>query len=154
MCFYHDDYDWIAEICETTAGVSPLAAKCDECGKRILAFEWRCHVYQQEHEECQRCEYEELEPDDEPCQTHDYGETFNYDRCEDCDKIIRAIEQYELREGCKPHESRPALCDLKEELNPWNRDDAPLYAAVAIEMFPELGDVPWLVDVLTRHISC
>ena len=145
MCFDNSDYEWVASINETTSGCSPLVARCNECGSKIEAGQWRKHVYQQESEECYRCE--ELD-EGETCDEHDYGETFEYDCCEMCEKILRAIEQFELRNGCKVYEARPMLGDLKEEINKWNRDDAGLYAAVAIETYPEVGSVTWLLDVL------
>lgn len=148
MCFDHSDCDWYASVQIDSTGTSIRRSTCYECGKRIEMYEWRRFVFMQEHEECRRCELEELDEDDEPCDQHDYGEVFTYARCEDCDKIIRAIEQFELREGCPVYEARPALGELREELNRWNRDDAPRYAAIAIETFPELSAVPWLVDVL------
>lgn len=155
MCFSNGDYGWTAEVQVNTSGCSPLQCKCYECRAIIAPYEWRVHIYQQEYEECQRCECEKLDDDDELCDElcdeHDYGETFEYVRCETCDKILRAIEAFEAREGCPVDERRPALCDLKDELNRWNRDDAPLYAAIAIEAYPELASVPWLLDALTME---
>lgn len=147
MCFDTSNYDWTASLSIESTGTSIKPTRCHECGKRIGMYEWRRHIYQQEYEECQRCEWEELGPDDEPCVTHDYGEVASYNRCEDCDKIIRAIEAFELREGCPAHESRPLLTELRDEL--YQSGEGGRYAAVAIETFPELGAVPWLVDLLT-----
>lgn len=145
MCFDTSECDWYAAVQIVTSGVSPLAARCGECGVCIAPFAWRRHIYQQECEECQRCE--EL-PAGEECEEHDYGETCVYDRCENCDKILRAIEAYELRQGCRSHEATPLIGNLQEELCVNNRPDAGVYAAVALETFPELGQVEWLIRLV------
>ena len=142
MCFYND-YDWVAEINEETAGVSPAPAKCHECGQRIAANEWRRHVHQQEHVHCERCE--DLDEGD-TCDRHEYGETYDYDRCETCEKILVAIGRFESANGCAVHESQPALGMLRDEL--LQHHDGRLYVAVAIESYPELGAVDWLVELV------
>lgn len=153
MCFEHGDYDydWTARVTIESCGTSPLASRCYECNSRIAPYEWRRYIYQQELETCRICDecgddYDPDEPQDPTKCKHDYGETFSYDRCETCDKILRAIEDYEAREGCKPSERQPLLGELQDELR--QHSDGQRYAALAIESYPELGAVPWLLDVL------
>lgn len=147
MCFYNDDYDWYASVCETTDGASDTETACHECGEKIAAGQWRRHVYQQEHDECQRCEWEQLDDDEEPCEQHDYGETYDYDCCESCEKILKAIEALEAEEDCPEHSRRPSLCGLYDEAI--CEDDDGKYRAKAIAMFPELANHKWFRDVET-----
>lgn len=150
MCFY-PDYDWTASVVETTPGTVDKPTRCDECGKEIQAGEWRLHIAMQEHEECQTCDefgdsYNEDDPQDPATCEHDFGESFDYDRCEACDQILKAIRAVEQKEGCPSYAQQPALCELREVFS--EHSGAPVYAAHAIEMFPELGSVPWLVNAL------
>ena len=148
MCFYNDA-DWYASVCDKEEGPASKSTRCDECGRPIAAGEWSLHIYQQEHEECQVCSewgdhYDESVIKDQ-CK-HDYGEVFDYDRCQSCHEILAAIEDVEIKEGCPPHARRPMLCELRDVF--CEHSSAPLYAARAIEMFPQLANVEWLTKAL------
>lgn len=130
MCFYNDDYAWTAEVSDVTDGTADSPAKCYECNSIIAAGEFRRYVYQQEHEECSVCEQEEA---DEPCEKHDYGETFECNLCESCVKILKAIYAVEINAGCPPYASQPNYGELQEA---FQHDDAGKYRARALTMFP------------------
>lgn len=146
MCFY-DDADWYASVCDVTEGPADKPCQCWECGAKIKPGDMRKHVYQQEHEECQRCEYEELDEDEEPCETHEYGEIFECNLCDACCKILRAIYAVEEDEGCPEYARQPMFGELKEAI--WNDDDG-RYAQRAVAMFPELSSVEWLTKYLVQ----
>lgn len=134
MCF-NNDYDWYADISDVRDWPLGRPTSCHECCAPIGYGDWRRHIFQQEHEECQWCEYEELAEADEPCETHDYGETFECDLCRDCCKILAAIEAVETDEECPPHARQPAIGELVEALS---YDEDSRYARRAVAMFPEL----------------
>jgi hypothetical protein len=141
MCFTHD-YDWRAEVEEDTVTKADRPTICDECRKIIHIGSWLRHVRQQEYEQCQRCEdgdscdYEENHPE---CAggDHEHGETFDWDCCEACDKVLRAIKAAELEDGCREWESQPALTQLPEAMF-YDRRDGGRYLAKVREMFPEV----------------
>ena len=160
MCFYNDDYEWSASVCETSEADSGPATKCAECGCKIEPHEWRKHIFMQEHEDCQICqdpfsddyidrkameaELNDGDADWAAAQlkalddhTHDYGETYDYDCCRDCDKILQAVEDRETAEGCPVDERRPALGEMQESL--MEHEQWAEYAAHAVAMFPELA---------------
>lgn len=147
MCFYNDNYDWYASICDVADGPSDKPSKCYECGESIQSGEFRRHIFQQQHEECRRCEWEELGDDEEPCEHHDYGETFDCDLCESCVKVLRAIEAVEADEGCPPHARQPGYGELLDAI--WE-GDGKRYRDRAVSMFPELASCQWLADALRQ----
>jgi hypothetical protein len=143
MCFTHD-YDWCAEVCDETTGAAEKATVCDECHKPIPAGVWVRSVYQQQHEQCQRCEDEDsrdFEEDHPDCagDEHEYGETFDWDCCEACDKVLRAIKAAELEEGCKEYESQPALTELSQAMSDDRLHNDGRYLAKVLAMFPEVA---------------
>lgn len=148
MCFYDDDYEWYAEVHDTTTGTSPLASRCYECHRRIEPHQWLTHIFQQEREACSRCDEcgDDYDPDQDPatCE-HDYGETFECDICESCIKLREAIERVEEEEDCPPHARQPGIGGLWDVM--LEHSDATKYAQRAIEMFPELGG-----DELIRNV--
>ena len=155
MCFYNEDCEWTASITDVTEGIADTAVKCDECCKPIAPGEWRRHVYQQEYEDCQTCENDECEcltfrgmEHRCQCDKPNYGETFDYDCCERCNKVIRAVEEREKREGCPSYAQRPALMGLWDEVG--DHDDAEEYAKAAIAMFPELATDDKVLSLLER----
>lgn len=140
MRFYHD-YDWTARVVERGHQVRGTAIKCDECYKTIGVGEMAYHVFMQEHEECQTCDSFECECAEGQCcacEKPDYGETFEYDRCEECDKFLQAIEAAEIDEDCDPSESRPALTSLREDISNAGLEASKKYWLKAVVMFPEL----------------
>lgn len=130
MCFYHD-YGWVAEISEKTEGVATVPTACDECHQVIHPGEFLLHIFQQQHSEDS---WAEDHGDDEPFEP---GETFEYDRCERCHKLLQAIRAAEEEAGCRGSETQPALGELREAM--FEADDAGHYADKAREMFPELA---------------
>lgn len=121
MCFYHDS-DWQAEVSEQTTLTATKPVHCDECRRTIAVGDGYVHVYQQQYEE-------PLEEDG------DCGETYDYDRCLDCDRLLRAIAAVEKDRGCPPYSALPALTELREAME----EDGADYAARAVEMFPDLS---------------
>lgn len=169
MCFYNDDADWSASVCETTPADTGEPCKCDECGRKITTDEWRLNIFMQEHEDCQICEddcsdefisREDMEAeladgDAEWAAAHlktlenhtcDFGETFRYVRCKGCDEFLQAIEAQEIEEGCPPDSRRPALCDLHNSMAEHGLSE--IYGKKAIAMFPHLKDHPIVIMAL------
>jgi hypothetical protein len=139
MCFY-DDGDWTAQVVEDEILVVTAPVKCDECRRPIKPGEWRRHVFMQEHEVCRHNpahdDYDGPETDSEDCPEgceHDFGETFDYDRCQSCDQLIEAIHRHELAVGCHEYESRPSLTELHDAMV---EGDGEAYLAKAEELFP------------------
>ncbi|MGB0971800.1 MAG: hypothetical protein ACPGVG_12680 [Mycobacterium sp.] len=133
MCFYNDDYDWTASVSEVTDLVSGHASRCCECGCGIEPGQWRRHIWQQQYEECQVCEYGEA---DEACVKHDYGETYATDVCRECTWLLAAIEAVEADEGCPEYARQPPSGELAEHMrNP----DSRRYWDRALEMHPQLA---------------
>lgn len=119
MCFYHGDYDWVARFFKTEDRVSDGTVMCDECCQRICAGQLYEHTDQQEHEECRRCEdsfSSRYEPGNEKCDRgeHDYGETYQHHVCEQCQKMLTAVQRVEEDAGCIGAETRPGLGGLFE----------------------------------------
>ena len=133
MCFVNDGYDWTAAICEESDATATRPYKCLECGSVIAVGEFIHHVHQQEYEDCQFCEDDYC-----GCETPDFGETFDWHWCENCDKFLRAIKQAELDDGCSESESRPAM-PFWEDIQNIGSDGAKRYWVVARRMFPEIG---------------
>jgi hypothetical protein len=116
-------------------GEAKEPTRCDECHDTIPAGGWVRHIFQQEHEMCQQCE----EGDATRCEDgdHDFGETYAYDRCEACDKVLRAIEQAEIEEGCKGDETQPPLEGLREEMYNIDQHERARYLNKLRQMSPE-----------------
>lgn len=161
MCFYNEDYDWIAEVNEVTDGPASQAGKCIECGSAIAIGDTCRTVHQQEHEECQQCEEDgcnaEYDADGNyvPCDgNHDYGEIFDCLICESCCQLLQAIEAHEIDAGCPPHARQPSYGGLWEETF---EDEEALadYLKRAKEMFPGIETrsrlYPKMVVVVERR---
>lgn len=118
MCFYHD-YEWTADVSETTEGPLPVRQKCDECRRWINAGETCLMVHQEQHEACLHCD-----PDDMgdyegrggggEC---DHGEVFDYVCCWRCQQIRAAIRAVEEHEGCGGSEAEPSYGGMFEEVS-------------------------------------
>lgn len=143
MCFYYDDYDWTADVFEESERVAEQSLTCVECGKGIAAGETHIRIFAQESEECLVCEWEEA---DEPCEEHDYGETYTARRCQSCERILKAVQSVEVEEGCPPHATRPAIGELDQAF--YDHANAETYANRVIEMYPTLADHRWVKHVL------
>lgn len=128
MCFYNDDCEWVAQVQEETSKPATKPIKCNECGAIIPVGSVVHHVFMQEHEECNACYSGEcscpLDVFEVPscsegncqCAKPAFGETFAYDRCDECERFLRIIQEVEIEDGCPPYESRPMLCDMIESL--------------------------------------
>jgi hypothetical protein len=154
MCFVND-YDWYAEVCEQDDRPALADFTCDECWRLILAGQMQHHVHQEEYEECQRCADDDCDCqkngngrcDGCQCDQPATGETFDYNRCEECDKFLKAVEQAEIEAGCDLSDSRPGLCGMIPEIQGGGREEAGRYFQKALRMFPELkasGYLGWL----------
>jgi hypothetical protein len=144
MCFYHGDADWYASVVHEDIITSDKPVSCDECGRKMPPGEKFKHVHQQEREYCDQCS------EDEPCPEGecDYGETFDYDVCEHCQKFLAAIQHVEADEGCKGAEQQPALGLLIDSL--WEADGTQDYIDRARAEYPELAASGYL-DRMYRH---
>lgn len=135
MCFY-DDSDWFSEVADHCEFILELPRRCDECTREIPAGSVMHMIYLQRYECCRMCD------DEDPECEHDYGETDEYGRCDECDKILKAIEAHEADEGCPVHSRRPMLRDLRDQMI--EHQSAQEYRARALSMFPELDGHPML----------
>lgn len=149
MCFYNDDYDLKASVVEKTEKVATKPVKCDECSRMIHVGETVHHIYMQEAEECKACDNGDcdcIEREKEccACEVPDMGETFDYDRCDECDTFLKAVEAAEIEAGCPPYEARPALQIMKEAIRDGGDLEARKYFKTAARMFPALKQSGYL----------
>lgn len=153
MCFYHEP-DWHAEVYEDAIVPGTEARHCIECDAALPVGEPRRHIWMQQLEECRR--YYRFNDDDgeddlsehptEECpEGCDFGETFECSLCLPCCDVLEAIRAVELAEGCREHESQPALGELRSALreNAERDEDGEVvrdgsYLRKAVEMFPEI----------------
>jgi hypothetical protein len=65
MCFYNDDYDWVATVNEVIDKPAERQTKCYECGAGIQVGDIARFVHQQESQECQCewCQFGRFDPD-------------------------------------------------------------------------------------------
>jgi hypothetical protein len=146
MCFYNDDYDWIARVVEHADTTATKQTKCDECGSTIPVGANMHTIHMAESEGgCVTCERGDCECADDcdsgercQCETPNYGETFDYERCEGCEKFLRAVEASEVAAGCARHHAQPRLTEMTEEINEGGMCEAKRYFKTARAMFPEL----------------
>jgi hypothetical protein len=138
MCFYHD-YAWTASETADEVGTAKVPTPCDECREMIPVGGWVRHIWMQEEEVCrhnpQHDDYDGPETDSYDCPpgcTHDFGETYDYDRCQLCDRLIEAIHAHEIKEGCSEYESEPALTELCDAM----AENGKAYLAEAEVMYP------------------
>jgi hypothetical protein len=139
MCFVNE-CDWSPMVNEEADIKACGCTKCDECHAVIEYGDSMHTIYQQESEECLQCRdgWCECEGDCCECSDPDFGETFDYVRCEQCDKFLKAVEAAEIEAGCGPHEARPMLSMMVEDINNGGREEARKYFKKAKAMFPEL----------------
>lgn len=141
MCFYNDDYDWIAEVEDATESHGGRECQCVDCGTRIDADEWRKTIEQRQYELCQICEDEFSDMFDEASSKttcrHAYGETWHGEFCRGCVLLRQAVEAVERDEGCPSDARQPAYGDLYGSLI--DHDEREKYASRAVAMFSELA---------------
>jgi hypothetical protein len=141
MCFVHGDYEWIANISHHSDAPAEKETTCDECGCPILVGQMLHHIYQQEYEECRDCEEGDCSCERDKCcqcKEPDVGNTCDYDRCDQCDKFLQAVEDAEVAAGCSKSDARPALGEMRDDISNGGRDEARKYFVAARRMFPEL----------------
>lgn len=145
MCFVQEG-DWIARVNDADDILATVQMKCCECGDVIPVGAFAHTVHQQEHEECQACENGDCNcPWDFyygarkccRCEKPEFGESYDYVRCEQCDKFLRAIEAAEIEEGCHKNEARPMM-PMWDDLEGIGRQECKRYWKKAAKMFPEL----------------
>lgn len=156
MCFDYDA-DWEASLCETDDNtVSDRRVRCDECRAWIPPGTPYRHVHQEEHaledwdeDEAMEDAWADLEEDfvGPPAPPEfDPGEVFDYDCCQDCAKLRKAVYASEIEEGCGHHEAEPPLPMLLESIS--ESGCAGRYRAKAAALFPELEASGYLERVL------
>lgn len=141
MCFIHEG-DWVARVYEESVVKLQKPVKCLECFRYIPAGVEFTHIEMREYEDCRRCEdecsdwYEENHPECRAGQ-HDYGEECEHRICDECQKLLAAIEAVETDEGCVGSETKPPLGELREAF--WESDSAVEYIDRARNEYPELA---------------
>lgn len=142
MCF-NNDYDWYAEVSSDNGAMVAEPAKCYECRRLIPPGSFARAISLMEHELCQACENGEcdcpgrhdlsLDYHGCECEHPDHGETFDCWICTDCSKILLAIKEVEIAEGCHEVDSQPAIGQLWESISENEK-----YIEHAVERFPEV----------------
>jgi hypothetical protein len=143
MCFVNDDCDWYASICEKTAAPANEVTRCDECHRKIQPGETVHHIFMQQYEECHACDVAECECEERgkeccACDKPIFGETFDYDRCDECEKFLEAVQAAELEEGCSQYESQPDLGDMLSSIREVGASEAKRYYKAAMRLHPTL----------------
>ena len=145
MCFY-SDADWYSQVCEQTDHKAERPTRCMECRRTIAIGAQVYHIYMQQYEVCPVC-------DEDPClcedkeETPGYGETYDYDRCQDCDTFLECVQAAELEAGCDHSSSQPALEEMLNSIQDGGPDEAKKYFKTALKWHPELkanGYLGWL----------
>lgn len=158
MCFYTDDYDWIAQHIEAENRTEDVPRRCLECRRMIPAGTELHHVFARQYEECQACENGECacndgEPIEEShdcqCEKPDLGQDYEYRRCLDCHRLLQAIEDVELARGCRHHESRPMPEQMRDSLGQMDWSDAKPYFDACLAKHPEMSS--WL-DAMAKQL--
>jgi hypothetical protein len=144
MCFYHDDYDWIARVFEETTAKADKPLKCLECFRHVGPGEAYTHIEMREYEECRVCQEDRDDGrfrEDFDCEAaggkHDFGEEDTHRICDRCQKLLEAIQRVEEDDGCSGQETRPALAQLRDAF--WESDHAQAYLDRARADSPELA---------------
>lgn len=141
MCFVND-YDWICRQQEESSYPAEKPTRCKECRKTIPVGETVYHLHQQEYEDgdCAACYHGNCDcPDEECCQCPDpdYGETYEYDCCEDCWLFRQAVALAEQEAGCSAWESQPNLAELYEAIQNGGPDEAKKYWKTFLRNHPD-----------------
>lgn len=140
MCFYTGDYDWYAQVNETTTQTKGKS-HCVECHRVIVDGEERVCLYQRQYEECHcaKCFDSEEEESSDRCDVTegDYGETYEADWCMDCRGFLDAVQAAELAAGCRPDESQPYVGRLWESIQEAGAREAKKYAKEFLRRHPD-----------------
>ncbi len=142
MCFYHE-YDYCPEVYSKNERMSERPVECEECGATIEPGQTIHSVFMQQYEQCHVCEMGECvcdhkTNDDCQCATPVFGETFDYDRCEQCEKFLQAVEDAEVEAGCSKAEARPAFQEMRNDIVDGGMREAKKYFKRARYAYPEL----------------
>lgn len=129
MCFYNEDYDWVAYHVEDSVVVSPEPHRCCECRNPIYGWTPARRVYMAEYETEEEWRNDQSPPDGEVFDP----ESDEFWMCLKCKGVLRV----ELAEGCHKNEAQPQFGELYEALR---NDDDGRYAKAAIEDDPSLAD--------------
>lgn len=150
MCFLKD-YDYVFEDWHEGEGVTAARDRCDECRCVIWPGEWRKCMEGQQYESCRnRAHYDGLTDDDEidvftdghgdveegDC---DYGERYEYVRCERCDAVLKAIQAHEVEEGCVGDSTTPYLEQLSDAVTDADEAEFDAYAAKLRAIAPQFS---------------
>lgn len=136
MCFYND-YDWYAEVTDKSEPEADKDVRCHECRETIKQGSKYVYIFMQEHEECHNCNDED---EDFPCSCEEpnFGGTFEYQRCLNCECFLEAVQEAEKEAGCDYQDSRPGLTAMVEAIRDGGKEEAKAYFKKAAKMFPEL----------------
>lgn len=161
MCFYNDP-DWYASPVTDELRTATAPLTCMECRSPIPIDAQYRYVYQQEHECCRCLDFERCLDDDATieargdtctCPTPDYGETYHYHRCLDCDKFLSAVAAVEHDAGCPSDESQPCYEGMIEEISEghgYGDESAVRYFKRANRDYPELKRSGYLKRIAER----
>jgi hypothetical protein len=95
----------------------------------------------EEYEECQACYEGDCEcPEGKccACLNPTFGESFDYVRCDACEKFLKAVDIQEADDGCAPSESRPALGEMVNSIQDLGAERAKEYFQRALKDSPEI----------------
>lgn len=163
MCFVNDDYEWTAYVSVWSKCNAQQPTRCDECSRVIEPGVVVHHLHQEESDECLRCErgdcdcgfgpngVGEVEDKCCACPEPDFGRSFDYDRCDDCDRFLQAVEAAEVEAGCSRDDARPECGKMIEDIGNAGHDEAKRYFAKAYEMFPDIK--PYLGRLWNDHFA-
>lgn len=156
MCFYNDDYDWVAEEHDERHVKVESACTCHDCSRSIRVGEWVRRIEQYEKECCQICEDSESDlyedPDDIRPEdgmhgpgehAHYYGQHWLGFICRECLLLREAIWDLEEKEGCPVDARQPGYGELYEVMDEdQGRWGDRKYTDHAVQMFPSLARHP------------
>lgn len=165
MCFYAD-YDWIAQVFEESTPVADKPIRCEECGAGIPRGVKYHHVWMQQYDYCLTCELGECSCGKDTdgnllcdggcgkceCDPPNYGETSDWNCCENCHKFLNAVQLAEQEAGCDYSESRPPLGEMMTYIGD-GAEEAKKYWKVAVKEYPELVANGYLAMLWRRMFS-
>lgn len=130
MCFVNEDYDWVAEVCETDTVTLTEPKRCCECRRRLRVGESVLRTFMQEREPGEYCDPStgyhcvdycfgdgEDPTNFDQCERVGPGETFEGYTCTECQTLLDAIEAVELDVGCTAYHARPTVGMMHQEVN-------------------------------------
>lgn len=163
MCFVNDECEWHATVVEKFISIGEEPTQCMECRRDFsVGTTFHC-TYMQEDDECGACRDGDCEcpdgdcecPDEDccSCDEPDYGMTFDYKRCDDCEKYLDAVEKAELAAGCGRDEARPPYEMMIEYIRNGGVSEAKKYFIEAVKRYPELKTSGYLAFLWWRMFA-